>query len=72
MTDDWQVFIQWKATDVFAEFDLPCGHAGYYDGYFMYYLECPICERVYEVGSEVTLTEVPRPEIATVVQMMLD
>jgi hypothetical protein len=55
---DAEMFIQWKNTDLCIDFKCPCGGGGHYDGYFAYYICCPACETVYEMGTQVRATKV--------------
>lgn len=55
---DAEMFIQWKGTDVCMDFHCPCqpeelAYAAHFDGYFAYYLRCPKCNTVYELGTQV-------------------
>lgn len=60
MTDtDHTTFIQWKGTVVCMGWDCKCGVHHHVDGDFCYVLQCADCGRIYMVGTEVTLTEVP-------------
>ena len=52
-------WIQWKGTDVCADIHCSCGTHSHFDGDFMYYVRCPGCDKVWEVGTHVTLHEVP-------------
>lgn len=50
---DAEMFIQWKGTDVCLDFHCPCGESGHYDGGFAYFIHCPSCGAVYEMGTQV-------------------
>lgn len=50
-------WIQWKGTDVCIDLHCACGERFHFDGDFLYYVQCPGCERVYAVGSNVILHE---------------
>jgi transcription initiation factor IIE alpha subunit len=51
-------FIQWKGTDVCIDIYCPsCKHHSHYDGWFLYYFKCPKCGTMYEMGTEVSMTE---------------
>ena len=55
---DATCFIQWKGTEVCVDFGCPClpeehQFSSHYDGDFMYYIQCPHCEAIYEVGTQV-------------------
>jgi hypothetical protein len=47
------MYIQWKGTDVCLDFYCKCGKHCHYDGYFAYVVQCPSCDRVYELGQRV-------------------
>jgi hypothetical protein len=51
------VLIQWKGTDVCADIHCGCGKHSHFDGDFMYFIRCPYCQHVWEVGSHVQLYE---------------
>lgn len=48
-------WIQWKGTNVCADIHCECGHLSHYDGDFMYFIRCPNCRRIWEVGSHIAL-----------------
>lgn len=48
-------WIQWKGTDVCCDIHCSCGYHSHFDGDFMYFIRCPKCQTVWEVGSHVTL-----------------
>jgi hypothetical protein len=55
---DAQMFIQWKGTDVCLDFHCPCrpdtdAFSAHFDGDFAYFVECPYCGAVYEMGTQV-------------------
>jgi len=50
---DAHMFIQWKGTDVCMDFHCPCGESSHLDTYFAYYVRCPACKAVYELGTQV-------------------
>jgi hypothetical protein len=53
---DAETFIQWKGTDVCIDFYCPCDAdvgGGHFDGFFGYFLRCPNCGAVYEMGTQV-------------------
>ena len=58
-------YIQWKGTDVCMDVRCVCGAHGHIDAEFAYYIECGACHRVYETGTEVTLTETDRAKVRT-------
>lgn len=43
------VFLQWKGTDACFDFHCKCGAHCHFDGDFAYYVECPHCNRIYEM-----------------------
>lgn len=47
------MFIQWKGTNVCLDFHCPCGTSGHYDGGFAYFIHCPTCDTVFEMGTQV-------------------
>ena len=49
--------IQWKGTDVCLDFHCECGNSFHVDGYFAYSLRCINCEKIWKLGSEVSVTE---------------
>jgi hypothetical protein len=54
---DAQMFIQWKGTTVCLDFDCPCGTHGHLDSDFAYFIGCPKCGAVYEMGTQVLATK---------------
>jgi hypothetical protein len=48
-----EVFIQWKNTNVCMDFHCPCGAQGHIDSGSAYYVLCPSCDTVYELGTAV-------------------
>jgi len=50
---DLRMFIQWKGTDLCADFHCDCGYNGHIDDDFTYYVECGGCGAVYEMGLQV-------------------
>lgn len=50
-------FIQWKGTDVCADYYCVCGEQFHLDADFVYAVECPYCDRVFEVTSKIELRE---------------
>jgi hypothetical protein len=47
------MFIQWKGTHVCLDFYCPCGHSGHLDADFAYFVRCPKCGTIYEMGTQV-------------------
>ena len=56
-TDRPHVWIQWKGTDVCADIHCSCGCHSHFDGDFMYFIRCPQCRKVWEVGTHIALYE---------------
>lgn len=50
-------FIQWKGTDVCADYYCVCGEQFHLDDEFVYAVQCPYCNRRYEVSSMIELRE---------------
>jgi hypothetical protein len=55
---DATMFIQWKGTDVCLDFHCPCqpedtAYSSHLDGFFAYFVRCPRCGAVYEMGTQV-------------------
>lgn len=50
-------WIQWKGTDVCADIRCACGESSHFDGDFMYFIRCPYCQKIWEVGTFITLHE---------------
>ena len=59
--DKPHAWIQWKGTDVCADIHCSCGAHSHFDGDFMYFIRCPACRKVWEVGTHISLHE-PRAE----------
>lgn len=54
-----ETFIQWKGTNVCMDvYCRACGCHFHIDADFAYFVRCPRCRKVYEVGTQVKLTEV--------------
>jgi hypothetical protein len=56
-------WIQWKGTDVCMDVHCSCGGTMHVDADFLYYLQCPYCGQVYEVGGHVTLSPVDPAQV---------
>ena len=54
------IWIQWKGTDVCCDIHCLCGAHCHFDGYFLYFFQCPHCERYWEVGTHVPIYEVSK------------
>jgi len=48
-------FIQWKGTAVCADIHCTCGEHFHIDDEFMYFVCCPKCKTIFEVGCHVAL-----------------
>jgi len=55
-------FIQWKGTDLCADFYCVCGNQFHIDSEFVYAVQCPHCERRYELSARLELREMPSEE----------
>lgn len=55
---DASMFIQWKGTDVCLDFYCQCGAHCHLDGDFAYYVKCPHCGAIYEMGTQVIAKQV--------------
>lgn len=50
--EEARVFLQWKNTDACFDFYCSCGARCHYDGDFAYTVQCPHCETVWEMPSD--------------------
>lgn len=50
-------WIQWKGTDACVDLHCKCGALLHYDGDFLYYFECPHCQRMFALGQNIKLIE---------------
>lgn len=55
-------FIQWKGTDVCADYYCVCGEQFHLDVDFAYAVQCHHCGRRYEVSAMIELREMPPEE----------
>lgn len=55
-------FIQWKGTNVCADYYCACGKHFHVDDYFAYAVQCPHCERRYEVSAMIEMRYMPPEE----------
>lgn len=74
MSHEWKAFakadevdgphgwIQWKGTDACIDIHCSCGEDSHIDGEFLYYIQCPHCEQIYQTGMNVKLHPVDRIE----------
>lgn len=59
------VWIQWKGTNVCADIHCDCGEdAGHVDGDFMYFVQCPACHQIWEVGTHIALYKLTPEDLA--------
>jgi hypothetical protein len=50
---DANMFIQWKGTEVCLDFHCPCGAHCHLDSGFAYFVQCPHCDSIFEMGTQV-------------------
>lgn len=62
---DLDMFIQWKGTDLCADFTCDCGYDGHIDGDYAYFVRCGGCGAVYEMGTQVIAKRVDGGETAS-------
>lgn len=63
-------WVQWKGTNVCMDIHCVCGYLSHIDAAFCYYLECPSCHQIYEVGGDVKLYPLThRPEHTQVAEL---
>lgn len=55
---DLDMFIQWKGTELCADFHCDCGYHGHIDADFAYHVRCDGCGQVYEMGCQVVARKV--------------
>lgn len=55
--------IQWKGTDVCIDLYCKCGYEGHMDIDFLYYYECPKCNKKYALGRNIKLIELNKEQI---------
>ena len=60
------LFIQWKGTDLCADFYCICGVASHICGFFAYRIRCASCRRVFETPHTISLREVVDHGLPTV------
>ncbi len=68
MSSEWSVrdlarpcmFIQWKGTDSCGDYYCLCGEQFHLDAEFAYSVQCPHCERAYEVSSMIEMQEITK------------
>ena len=56
-------FIQWKGTQVCMDCCCTCGHSFHVDDDFTYAVQCPKCERRFEMSSVIEMREMPVEEM---------
>lgn len=54
-------FIQWKGTNACMDINCSCGKLTHVDAGFLYYVKCPYCGAVYELGSTIEFKPVSGP-----------
>lgn len=69
---DADMFIQWKGTDVCLDFTCACGATGHLDTDFAYYVKCPTCGAVYEMGTQVIAKLVDPDHAVAVPKVVMD
>lgn len=52
------VWVQWKGTELCADFRCTCGARGHIDNGFCYRVRCEACGQVWELPQTLTLTAV--------------
>jgi hypothetical protein len=57
-----QTFVQWKGTDLCMDFYCDCGHHSHVDGDFIYAVQCPVCDAIYEMPTDIPLKRVEHTE----------
>jgi len=53
------VGLQWKGSDICADFHCKCGAHGHIDADFVYYYKCAKCGRIYSMPGWMPLMELP-------------
>jgi hypothetical protein len=56
-------FIQWKGTNVCMDFYCVCGEQFHLDAMFAYAVQCPHCDRRYEMSTNIEVREMPINEV---------
>lgn len=54
--------MQLKGTDLCIDVHCICGEHSHFDGMFLYFFQCPKCQRIYGVGSYIRLYELSESE----------
>jgi hypothetical protein len=49
--------VQWKGTDICMDLYCACGEQSHADGFTFGFVQCPHCERVYQLVHNVPMTE---------------
>jgi len=57
-------WIQWKGTSVCMDVHCSCGYHGHLDADFTYFIKCPKCKQVFEVGENIVLYPVSEEELS--------
>lgn len=56
-------FIQWKGTQVCMDCYCTCGHHFHIDDEFCYAVQCPTCQRRFEMSSVIEMREMEPEEV---------
>lgn len=56
------VWVQWKGTNVCCDFHCTCGARGHIDAEFMYFVQCPECQQLFEVGTHIRLYPITKEQ----------
>lgn len=63
------LWLQWKGTDVCADFRCACGYDQHLDDtLFLYFLKCPACSAIYRVNAHVQLIPLTKDEAEQVTE----
>jgi len=50
-------FIQYKGTDICMDLNCECGELSHIDGDFVYAIQCPYCDKKYDLNCFIKLEE---------------
>jgi hypothetical protein len=50
-------FIQWKCTELGADFGCPCGYGAFIQASFAYSVHCPVCDRRWHLSPVLLVRE---------------
>lgn len=59
-------WIQWKGTKACMDVRCSCGYDSHIDGRFLYFIQCPVCEKVYMTNGHIELVELSPSEVVEV------